>query len=58
MFIHRHMENDEAAGDGKELIQGNLQATQNVHYALSTFRKPKKQLMCYSSFDIPDKERS
>lgn len=48
------MEKDGAAGNVKEFIQGNLQAAQNVHYALSTFRKPEKQLIWYSAFDIPD----
>lgn len=40
-----HTEKDGAANDGKELIQGNLQAAQNVHYALSTFCKLEKQLI-------------
>ena len=45
MFIHRRIEKDGAAGDVKEFIQGNLQAAQNVHYALSTFREPEKHLI-------------
>lgn len=58
MFTHTHMEKDGAAGDGKAFIRGNLQAAQNVHYALSTFCKLEKQLIWYSLFDIQDKERS
>lgn len=57
MFIHTHMEKDGAAGDVKEFIQGNLQAAQDIHYALSTFYKLEKHLIWYSSFDIQDKER-
>lgn len=47
------MEKDGAAGNVK-FIQGNLQAAQNVHYALSTFCEPEKQLIWYTAFDIPD----
>lgn len=36
-------EKDGAADDVKEFIQGNLQAAQNIHYALSTFCKLEKQ---------------
>lgn len=54
MFIHTHVGKDGAADDVKEFIQGNLQAAQNIHYALSTFRKLEKQLNWHSSFDIPD----
>lgn len=56
MFIHPCMERDGAAGGGKEFTQGNLQATQNIHYALSTLCKLEKQLNWYSLFDIPDKD--
>lgn len=49
-------EKDGAADDVKEFIQGNLQAAQNIHYALSTFCKLEKQLNWYSSFDIQDKK--
>ena len=37
-----HTEKDGAAGDVKELIQSNLQAAQDVHYAPSTFCKLEK----------------
>ena len=50
-----HMEKDRAVGDVKEFIQRNLQAAQNVQYALSTFCKLEKQLIWYSLFDIQDK---
>lgn len=52
-----HMEKDGAANDGKELIQGNLQAAQNVHYALSTFCKLEKQLIWHAVFESQDKEK-
>lgn len=55
MFMHTHMESDGAADDVK-FIQGNLQAAQNIHYALSTFCKLEKQLNWNSSFDIQDKK--
>lgn len=56
MFIHMHMEKDGAADDVQEFIQGNLQAAQHIHYALSTFCKLEKQLNWYSRFDIQDKK--
>lgn len=52
MFIQTYMEKDGAAGNVKEFIQSNLQAAQNVHYALSIFCKLEKQLIWYSLFDI------
>lgn len=52
-----HMEKDGAASDGKELIQGNLQAAQNVHYTLSTFCKLEKQLIWHAAFESQDKEK-
>lgn len=53
-----HMEKDGAANDIKELIQGNLQAAQNVHFALSTFCKLEKQLIWHAVFESQDKEKS
>ena len=45
LFTHMHIEKDGAANDGKELLQGNLQAAQSLHYALSTFCKLEKKLI-------------
>ena len=42
MFIQTYMEKDGAASNVKEFIQSNLQAAQNVHYALSIFCKLEK----------------
>lgn len=56
MFIPTRMERDGAAGGGKEFTQGNLQAAQDIHYALSAFCKLEKQLNWPSLFDIPDKD--
>lgn len=53
-----HMEKDGAANDGKELMQGNLQAAQNVHYAPSTFCKLEKQLIWHAVLESQDKEKN
>ena len=58
MFIQTYMEKDGAASNVKEFIQSNLQAAQNVHYALSILCKLEKQLICYSLFDIQDERGS
>ena len=44
MFIHTLMERGGAVDSVKEFIQGNLQAAQDIHYAVSTFCKLEKQL--------------
>lgn len=58
MFIQTYMEKDGAASNVKEFIQSNLQAAQNVHYALSILCKLEKQLIWYSLFDIQDERGS
>lgn len=55
MFIHARTER-RAAGGVKECLRGNLQAPQDIHYALSAFCKLEKQLNWYSVFDIQDKK--
>lgn len=54
MFAHKK---DGAANYGKKLIQGNLQAAQNVHHAPSTFCKLGTQLILHAVLESQEKSQ-